>query len=324
MDSSSGDSATADAVARLLAAAASLGTTRKPPPASTPPAAPLSVKVISMGDAACGKSCLIKRYCERRFVPKYLSTIGIDYGLGTFPHAKSGRSVSVHFFDAAGRDLYASVRREFYAGVHGALLVFDVAARDSFEHLGTWLDELRDYWEPEAAPTPSPAPSPAQSPAPTHRRPAPAAQQPPRQVVVVVCGNKTDQMRRTVTEAEARLWAEHRGLLYFETSAQTGVGVDDTFAALVDELVAAATGVRVARPVPAFTGEQVEAVRRVNTATDDYDVLGVPRAATADDIRRAYRRLAVLLHPDKSGAPGSEEAFKRINAAKKALLKGAD
>ena len=40
-----------------------------------------------------------------------------------------------------------------------------------------------------------------------------------------------------------------------------------------------------------------------------------------DDINKAYRRLAVLLHPDKSVAPGSEEAFKVLVSARTALLK---
>ena len=34
-----------------------------------------------MGPSGCGKSCLIKRYCEGRFVSRYISTIGIDYGV---------------------------------------------------------------------------------------------------------------------------------------------------------------------------------------------------------------------------------------------------
>uniref|UniRef100_A0A1B8XT24 Uncharacterized protein n=1 Tax=Xenopus tropicalis TaxID=8364 RepID=A0A1B8XT24_XENTR len=41
----------------------------------------LRVKVISMGNAEVGKSCIIKRYCEKRFVPKYQATIGMDYGV---------------------------------------------------------------------------------------------------------------------------------------------------------------------------------------------------------------------------------------------------
>ena len=39
------------------------------------------VKILSLGDPAVGKSCLIKRYCEEKFVKDYISTIGIDYGV---------------------------------------------------------------------------------------------------------------------------------------------------------------------------------------------------------------------------------------------------
>ena len=43
--------------------------------------APSRIKVLSMGSAGSGKSCLIKRYCEERFVTKYIATIGVDYGV---------------------------------------------------------------------------------------------------------------------------------------------------------------------------------------------------------------------------------------------------
>ena len=38
-----------------------------------------------MGEAGTGKSCLIKRYCEEKFVSKYISTIGVDFGGTLFP-----------------------------------------------------------------------------------------------------------------------------------------------------------------------------------------------------------------------------------------------
>eukprot|EP00961_Rhodomonas_salina_P190645 2572429-Rhodomonas_salina.1 len=38
----------------------------------------IRIKIISMGNAGCGKSCLIKRYCEEK---KYISTIGVDFGV---------------------------------------------------------------------------------------------------------------------------------------------------------------------------------------------------------------------------------------------------
>ncbi len=50
---------------------------------------------------------------------------------------------------------------------------------------------------------------------------------------------------------------------------------------------------------------------------DYYAALGVERTATADDIKRAYRRLAHQHHPDK--ASGDEEKFKKINAAYEVL-----
>lgn len=52
------------------------------------------------------------------------------------------------------------------------------------------------------------------------------------------------------------------------------------------------------------------------SARDYYDILGVPRSATAEDIKRAYRKLAVKYHPDKNpGDKAAEERFKQINEA---------
>jgi molecular chaperone DnaJ len=48
---------------------------------------------------------------------------------------------------------------------------------------------------------------------------------------------------------------------------------------------------------------------------DYYQVLEVPRNATPDDLRRAYRRLAKQYHPDVNKEPGAEEHFKEINEA---------
>lgn len=53
-------------------------------------------------------------------------------------------------------------------------------------------------------------------------------------------------------------------------------------------------------------------VRNIRKTKDFYDILGVPKAATDDDIKRAYRKLALKLHPDKNQAKGADEAFKGL------------
>jgi len=54
--------------------------------------------------------------------------------------------------------------------------------------------------------------------------------------------------------------------------------------------------------------------------TEHYDTLGVDKNASADDIKKAYRKLAVLWHPDKNaGSKESEERFKKISEAYETL-----
>ncbi|CAB4034229.1 dnaJ homolog subfamily C member 27-like, partial [Paramuricea clavata] len=70
-----------------------------------------------------------------------------------------------------------------------------------------------------------------------------------------------------------------------------------------------------------YTKEQAEAIQRLVNAKDNYERLGLHYGASREDINRSYRKLAMLIHPDKSVAPGSEEAFKVLVDARKALLK---
>ena len=80
--------------------------------------ATLRLKIISAGDSLVGKSCLIKRYCESKFVAKYIPTLGVDYGVK--PVAVEGHDVRVNFFDLSGLDCYLDIRNEFYKDSHGA------------------------------------------------------------------------------------------------------------------------------------------------------------------------------------------------------------
>ncbi len=68
--------------------------------------------------------------------------------------------------------------------------------------------------------------------------------------------------------------------------------------------------------------EVAEAIARVLAAADAYGALGVDRGASQAQCKKAYRRLALRLHPDKCSSPNAEEAFKRVSAAYAALQDG--
>lgn len=61
-----------------------------------------------------------------------------------------------------------------------------------------------------------------------------------------------------------------------------------------------------------YTSAQAAAVQRVRKCrtTDYYTILDIESTATESEIRKAYRKLALVMHPDKNGAPGADEAFK--------------
>ncbi|XP_050373108.1 chaperone protein dnaJ 49 [Argentina anserina] len=68
-----------------------------------------------------------------------------------------------------------------------------------------------------------------------------------------------------------------------------------------------------------YTDENVQLVRQVKRNKDYYAILGVEKTCSVEEIRKAYRKLSLKVHPDKNKAPGSEEAFKIVSKAFKCL-----
>ena len=151
------------------------------------------IKVITLGEQRTGKSTLIKKYCEKRFEQNYIPTIVIDYGVKTDQVQSNNKNVNIRvdFFDCSGDPEYLQVRNEFYSGLDGILLVYDVTKRESFEELDKWLLELQKYGFSSS------------------------------NVNILLCANKTDCMNRQVSTELGQDFATLNGLEYFELNARS-------------------------------------------------------------------------------------------------------
>ncbi|XP_045151947.1 ras-related protein Rab-17 isoform X1 [Echinops telfairi] len=144
-------------------------------------------KLVLLGSESVGKSSLALRFVKDDF-RSGLPTVGCAFftkvvQVGVAP-------LKFEIWDTAGQEKYHSVCRLYFRGANAALLVYDVASKESFLRAQQWLRDL----EGELLPS---------------------------EVVVMLVGNKTDLTEeREVTSEEGKAFAESKGLLFAETSAK--------------------------------------------------------------------------------------------------------
>merc|ERR1712050_400796 len=109
-----------------------------------------------------------------------------------------GRNIKLQIWDTAGQERYRSVTRSYYRGAAGALIVYDTTNRESYNHLINWLADARTLARAD--------------------------------ISIIAIGNKCDlKDKRTVTLLEASRCAQENDILFLETSALTGEGVEEVF-----------------------------------------------------------------------------------------------
>lgn len=151
-------------------------------------------KIIVLGDGGCGKTALTVRFSQGYFQESYKMTVGVDFSVKLLEAA--GRKAKLQIWDTGGQERFSFVRPLYYRGAMGALLVFDVTNRESFDHLPNWIEEL----ESNAGKVP-----------------------------FVLVGNKID-LDRVVSSEEAWDFCKQFNIpYYYETSAKTGEAVGDCF-----------------------------------------------------------------------------------------------
>ncbi|CAO2609459.1 Ras-related protein Rab-4A [Lemmus lemmus] len=153
-------------------------------------------KFLVIGNAGTGKSCLLHQFIEKKFKDDSNHTIGVEFGSKIIN--VGGKYVKLQIWDTAGQERFRSVTRSYYRGAAGALLVYDITSRETYNALTNWLTDARML----------------------------ASQN----IVIILCGNKKDlDADREVTFLEASRFAQENELMFLETSALTGENVEEAF-----------------------------------------------------------------------------------------------
>jgi Ras-related protein Rab-2A len=185
------------------------------------------------------------RLCEGRFSPHHDVTIGVEFGSRIVPVGPPAslalkvndpsadappaetssntdstlqKHMKLSLWDTAGQETYKSITRSYFRGASGALLVFDITRRATFDAVTAWLNDLRQIAE--------------------------------ENIIVVLVGNKSDlastttvaegsgsENKRQVTREEAEAWCtENKVMQYVETSAKSGDNVERAFREVAERI----------------------------------------------------------------------------------------
>ena len=156
-----------------------------------------SFKMIVIGDAGVGKSCLTNRAAKDKFISNYSPTIGFEFL--SFSTNIDNKIVKLQIWDTCGQEVYRSLITNFYRNASLAMMVYSIDSKESFLHINQWLKEVRIQSNPD--------------------------------VKIILIGNKADlESEREVDYDVAQKFKEENQILYFEeTSAKTGLNSKKVF-----------------------------------------------------------------------------------------------
>ncbi|UCG00312.1 MAG: GTP-binding protein [Candidatus Heimdallarchaeota archaeon] len=175
------------------------------------------LKIVLIGDGGVGKTAIRESYLGHGFESQYVMTIGADFAMQD--DIVNGRKLRYQIWDLAGQDRFDGVRNVYYRGAKGSLLIFDVTRPDSYFNIPKWVKELWGFNGQGKIP-------------------------------IVLVANKIDLRELSdgeiISPDQGRKMAEKLTKLtskegfachYIETSAKTGVKIQDAFSLLSENVM---------------------------------------------------------------------------------------
>jgi small GTP-binding protein len=160
-------------------------------------------KVIIVGNSNVGKTSVLQRYVNGKPPDaQHKVTLGVDFQIKTLVLSElNGIVVKMQVWDTAGQERFQSMTKNFWNGAKGAVVVFALDDRKSFDALeSNWLPSIKECVGTGCEYT-------------------------------ILVGNKCDvpDERRCIARADAEAFAKKHVLDYIETSALTNANVSDMF-----------------------------------------------------------------------------------------------
>lgn len=160
-------------------------------------------KIIIIGDSTTGKTNILSKYLHNKFDKGSKATIGVELGRKTF--TINNDSVEAQIWDTAGQERYRSMTKAYYKGALGALIVYDITKKETFENVESWIADLRNSAD--------------------------------KKVHIILVGNKNDlEDERQVSKDSGEMKAKEFGIAFMETSALNGTNIELAFQSLVEEV----------------------------------------------------------------------------------------
>ncbi|MHA1410160.1 MAG: Rab family GTPase, partial [Candidatus Odinarchaeia archaeon] len=100
-------------------------------------------KIPLAGDGAVGKTSLIIKFIEQKFSHEYKSTIGVD--IFTKRLKIGDDEILLTLWDIAGQERFKIIRKGFFEGARGALIVYDITRKETFDNLPNWIEEVKEF-----------------------------------------------------------------------------------------------------------------------------------------------------------------------------------
>jgi small GTP-binding protein len=156
-------------------------------------------KLVVVGDPSVGKTSLIRRYADKKFDESYLPTIGADFTIKQIDLEEDNivRQIMLTIWDMGGHVGFQRIRDLYYPGANVSLVVFDLTVRETFEHVESWLEDVKSHCGED--------------------------------IPVIVLANKNDLPDRAVSQDEIDAFASNKSVKIFETSAKTGENIENVF-----------------------------------------------------------------------------------------------